>query len=693
MRRLVLLVVVVLTGLLQIHPALAQSEVNSLTVANWKFDVRAAVKARYFMGPIHLGNLDDGRDWLVVALTATNTSGKEQELHSDAIQLRSDGEMIKQTGDESEAVAEELGAMSIGGPFPHDIEAGKTFDIVQVFKVSPNATNNTLVFDFSGEWEIPLDGLIAESAGDPQFLGGETESAVALSPWKVETASYRLELIGAAVASTFTGPFHLGKPEAGYDWLVVTYQLTNLKDEDTKVKADSHRLVVGTDELKQATDETKSVSAELGVAMLTLDLKPNESIDAVQVFKVPGSATAYTLQVFARGKLFVNLTPVVVLANGEGSAVVPGSSIDLAQVDMSGVDDLAAPPVVPTEMPSPTETQEPTELPAVDDQLANPTAAAGETVSSEVIPAAALSGRLGGPLSEIRTRFGEPSWTDEGLIGYNSVSLSGTDAILVVYFDENEVVSKISIVYLQRPALLDASSAIDSLVSDIGPLDGSCRTDGAIGASLGFDVSVCHSEALEEVVSQSYLEARGLGGEEGSYYFEVDPTADEYFEVVVQLGNLPVDAGMAMTQESSTDLAEKPTATTFEATTEELEYGAEILRQTRTMADSLARFAALTEDADATSFLSEEWLVAVAVELVIWQQTYQDALSLNPPPRFAAAHAKYLEGMGYISQSADAFAYGVDNFDVDSIEQAAVLMSLGNAAIQEATEEIRAVTG
>jgi hypothetical protein len=555
MRRLIALLFILL-NLAQVGASSAQDDAHTLAVANWTFEVTSAVKAPFFMDTIHLGTLDDGREWLVVTMIATNTSGDEQELHSDDIQLRSGGEMIKQTGDESDWVADELGYMSIGGSFPHDIEAGRVFEIVQVFKVSPEAASNSLIFEFSGEWEIPLDDLIATSNGDPSHvvIGGVASEEVGAerSPWTIETATYRLDLIGAAVAPTFSDPFHLGSPGAGDAWLVVTYHLTNMRDEDTEVKADSHRLLLGTEELKQATEETKTVSSELGISMLTLDLKPDDSVDAVQVFKVPESATAYTFQIAARGKLFIDLTPVVALADGDGNAVVPGSSVNLAQIDTSEGMVNAAPTAVPTSTSVPTDTPANTEVP-VQEQDAVPTesnAEADEPPASEVAEpttetdttaaqtdlAAPLAGRLGGTLTEVRTRFGEPSWTDVGLIGYNNVSLGGSEAILVVYHDPDETVSKFSLVFLERPQEFDDSSTVDRVVSEVAPADGDCLDDVSSAPSWGYDVTVCDSDALGEIFDEGYMRDHTLKGAPGSYSFAMDPTDDDYFEIVVQAG-------------------------------------------------------------------------------------------------------------------------------------------------------------
>lgn len=705
MRRFIALLLV-LINVAQLGTASAQDDAHTVTVANWTFDVTAAVVAPYFMDTVHLGTLDDGRVWLVVKMTATNTADKKLKIHSDDIQLNSDGKAIKQTGDESEALADELNAMSIGGTVPHEIAAGKVFDVIQVFKIEPDAASNTLVFDFSGTWEVGLDDLIAASAGDPHFLvdgtAGSKTGASSQSPWSVETASYRITLIGAATAATFSGPFHLGKLEDGQNWVVVTYQLSNLRSKDTEVKADNQRLLVGEDELKQATDETKSVASELDLSLLTLKLEANETQNLVQVFKVPATATDYTLQISARGKLFINLTPLVQLAAGDANAVVPGSSLDLAQVETGDASIHAAPTAAPTNTPAPTSTKAPTSTPAPTDtpnptETSAPTEESGEAVGSvatetstvttqQDVSAAqtnsgdALSGRLGGSLADVQTRFGVPSWTDTGLIGYNSVPLAGTDAILVVYYDANQIVTKISVVYQDRPAVFDDASAIPAVVTEVTPLDGICDVkDGQILASS--DQVDCLSDALTTVTE----------GDIGFYHFAVDPTEDEYFEIIIQDGRSDeetADAAPAATESSNSNASGDSTGALTDG---EQAYVNEVVRQTKTMADSLDRFSTLTVGADITDMVSQDWILSVAVELAIWHQTYQDALALTPPPRFAAAHAKYLEGLKYISDSADAFAYGVDNFDTASIEQATNLMNLGNQSILEAIDEIQAL--
>lgn len=306
---------------------LLAQEGQQLTVADWSFEVIGAVKGSTFSDVIHLGAQDDGRDWLVVTLQATNTSTDTQELHSDKIQLQIGSESVKQTGSESESVANELGSITIGGSFPHDVDAGETVNIVQVYKVAPDAPDLTLVFNFSGKWEIPLDTLVASAAGNPGVLLGDQApqpDAAGSDPppdWSISTANFRLSLIGAVSAPTFTGPLHLGKLDDGRAWLVMTYHLQNSTSSDVEIASD---------------------------------------------------------RVSSSGEWFLNLGPVIQAADGDPAAVAPGTALDLA--DVGGDPDVAQaiPTAAPSPTPAPTERPEPTEPTERPEPTEPPRAGSGE---------------------------------------------------------------------------------------------------------------------------------------------------------------------------------------------------------------------------------------------------------------------------------------------------------------------------
>lgn len=375
---------------------LLAQENQQLTVADWSFEVTGVVKAPTFSDVVHLGAQDDGRDWLVVTLQATNTSTDTQELHSDKIQLQIGSESVKQTGSESESVANELGSMTIGGSFPHDVDAGETVNIVQVYKVAPDAPDFTLVFDFSGKWEIPLDALVASSVGNPRVLLGEefaeTETAApgAQADWSVATANFRLTLIGAVTAPMFSGPFHLGQLDDGRAWLVMTYRLENMTSREIEIASETISILSAGEDVRQAGDETRSVADELDLVAPSLKLGPDQEVVVVQVFKVGSGTVDNTLQVSSAGEWFLNLRPVIQAADGNPAAVVPGTALNIA--DVGGQADVAQaiPTAAPSPTPAPTAPPEPTALPRAGSGEAP--GAVGETLELDGMAVTLLSG-------------------------------------------------------------------------------------------------------------------------------------------------------------------------------------------------------------------------------------------------------------------------------------------------------------
>lgn len=390
-------IVVVFMLLVSVLPAsgLLAQENHQLSVANWSFEVVGAVKAPTFSDVVHLGALEDGRHWLVVTLEVTNTSSEKQEIHSDKVQLQARDQAIKQTGEESENVAEEMGYRSIGGSFPHDIDAGEVLQVVQVYKVAPEVSEFTLNFDFNGKWEVPISALVASSAGNPRALIGEDQTDTPIgtpepqSTWSITTSDFQLTLIGAAIAPTFSGPFHLGMLDDGRSWLVVTYRLQNTTSDETEVPSDSINILSEGEEVRQAGDETRAVASELDLVAPTVELRADEEIAVIQVFKVNPDTMDTTLQVSSGGKWFLNLRPVLEATNGNAEAILPGSALDLASLE--GKSDVAqvVPTAAPTSTPAPTQTPEPTAVPRYGS--AEAPAVVGETLELDGMSATLMS--------------------------------------------------------------------------------------------------------------------------------------------------------------------------------------------------------------------------------------------------------------------------------------------------------------
>lgn len=368
--------------------ASAQQSDTHLTVADWTFDLSAAAMAPTFSDVIHLGVLDDGRSWLVVALKATNTSGKEQKIHSDKIQLLSGSEHIKQTGKESEIAASELGFQSIGGSSPHKVKAGASLNILQVFKVAPSATGLELEFDFTGKWRMPLDAPLKASNGSGVGFATNSSSQATSSanqqPWTVRVAQLEFSIIGATSGKTFTGPFHLGTLDDGRDWLVITYGVKNLTDKKIKIDSDDIQLLSGGEQIKQAGDETRSVAKELDIDAPSKDLDKNKDAKFVQVYKTAPNEADNTLRLDYSGLWFVNLAPLIKASNGNPEAVDP-SKVSAPSVAMAPI---------PTEAPKSGSTTAGSSSKTAQTEM-KPTSAPTPTPSPSPIPTPSPTPELG----------------------------------------------------------------------------------------------------------------------------------------------------------------------------------------------------------------------------------------------------------------------------------------------------------
>lgn len=103
---------------------------------------------------------------------------------------------------------------------------------------------------------------------------------------------------------------------------------------------------------------------------------------------------------------------------------------------------------------------------------------------------------------------------------------------------------------------------------------------------------------------------------------------------------------------------------------------------------ALTQIATLSQQAseDPTLFLDEDWkfdmIIALAILLV-----EEDALQeITPPAEYQEMHDVLLEAAAHYSLAATLMEQGINNIDLDAINQAAVEMQLGIEKIQEANE-------
>ncbi len=173
---------------------------------------------------------------------------------------------------------------------------------------------------------------------------------------------------------------------------------------------------------------------------------------------------------------------------------------------------------------------------AQDDEATPESASPVAATPIALSPEEARAGRLGGSLDQILEAYGQPDWTDEGLVGYNSIPLGGIETITMVFFDEQERVRSYLLVYLEEPETFGELQVIADVVADVTPRDGICDREPLEESGLGDTVFACESEALEGVFSAADLLEFGVFGDDGTYNFALDPTDDEFYEIAVRLG-------------------------------------------------------------------------------------------------------------------------------------------------------------
>ena len=187
-----------------------------------------------------------------------------------------------------------------------------------------------------------------------------------------------------------------------------------------------------------------------------------------------------------------------------------------------------------------------------------PTAHAQDESTPAASPTAdPLAGRLGGSLQSVTDAYGTPDFTDDGLIRYDALDLNGLSTILVVYHDEDDLVTRMALVYPVRPETLATPEDLLALAATVAPADGECQTTPS-ETTLGAEVYPCHSVALMTVFDASALEALDASGGLGDYSVAIDPLFDDYFEIVIVPGTdgAQLDPGVvAATDENGVPVA------------------------------------------------------------------------------------------------------------------------------------------
>lgn len=147
-----------------------------------------------------------------------------------------------------------------------------------------------------------------------------------------------------------------------------------------------------------------------------------------------------------------------------------------------------------------------------------------------------LVGRLGGALSTVVDRFGSPDFTSDELIRYDDIDLDGLSTILVVHYDPDETITRMTLVYPVRPEILAEPVGIIPIAALVSPADGHCDV-ASQPSGFGSEVYSCHSDALAEVFTPDRMDDLGITqGDPGDYSIAVDPLPDDWFELIIQPG-------------------------------------------------------------------------------------------------------------------------------------------------------------
>lgn len=124
-------------------------------------------------------------------------------------------------------------------------------------------------------------------------------------------------------------------------------------------------------------------------------------------------------------------------------------------------------------------------------------------------------------------------------------------------------------------------------------------------------------------------------------------------------------------------------------TTAEQAYANAVADQAMSVGKALTQFGELLQN---PQYGDDAWTLQVATQLVIIQTVYDQAMELDPPSSMAEIHLKYTQGMKAYNDMTYLFARGVDELDLNLIDQAVTKMETGIRLINEATELMREFT-
>ncbi|MBI3741690.1 MAG: SH3 domain-containing protein [Chloroflexi bacterium] len=91
--------------------------------------------------------------------------------------------------------------------------------------------------------------------------------------------------------------------------------------------------------------------------------------------------------------------------------------------------------------------------------------------------------------------------------------------------------------------------------------------------------------------------------------------------------------------------------------------------------------------------LDNVWTLKTAYNITLIKDSGTRLRKLKPPTRFASSHASLIEAANHYDKAMDLLVAGIDNLDASKLQKSIAEMSLGNAAVDRATEKINQLLG
>ena len=83
---------------------------------------------------------------------------------------------------------------------------------------------------------------------------------------------------------------------------------------------------------------------------------------------------------------------------------------------------------------------------------------------------------------------------------------------------------------------------------------------------------------------------------------------------------------------------------------------------------------------------SEDWIYAVASNVVGLRAVYEEALTINPPALMVNFHNLYMQGLSHVNIGTYYLIQGIDNLDSDLIALANNEFAIGTTYINQAVD-------